>query len=64
MWRMGGIANFSHGPPKTNAITELIVFRVRGSNRSQHLLGADRAESMDRNWPQGKILGVIERGDI
>lgn len=42
---------------KTNAIMKLIVFRVGGSERSQHLLGADRAESMDHNWPQGRGTG-------
>lgn len=52
--RRDGITNRACGPLKTNAITKLIVFRVGGSKRSQHLLGADRAESMDHNWPQGR----------
>lgn len=53
-WRRDGIPNRACGLPKTNAITKLIVFRDGGSKRSQHLLGADRAESMDHNWPQGR----------
>lgn len=48
------ITNHARGHPKTNTITKLIVFRVGGSKRSQDLLGADRAESMDHNWPQGR----------